>query len=322
MLKVMITAISLVSFLPAAFADTYPTKPIKMIVPWPPGGYADTLGRLVAVNLSSVLNQPVIVDNRGGSNGLIGTTAVAKSPADGYTVMLHSVTSYVSNPAFFKQMPYQDDDLTPVAIVASAPLMLVANESFPGHDLKSMIVLARKSKDRPLSVASFGLGSPSHLAIELLKQQAKIELLHVPYRGGGPALTDTLGGTVPLYFAAFGVAQPMVQQGKLRALAVSSKTRVNSLPNVPTVAEAANLPDFEMVVSYGLFVPKGTPADVQERLATEMQHIASLPEFQKRLAIEGASGPVTSTPSASVDFVHAESARITTLIKSANIKLD
>ncbi len=307
---------------PVVRADTYPSKPVKVIIPWPAGGYADSLGRLVALKLGAALGQSVVVENRGGSNGLIGAAAAAKSTPDGYTLMFHSVTSHVINPALYKQVPYEADDLFPVSVVASAPLLLVATNSFESRTLKDMLLQARASAARPLSVASFGAGSASHLAIELLKQQSKVELLHVPYRGGGPALVDTIAGTVPLYFSAFGVGQPMVAQGKLRALAVTSKSRIDSMPNTPTVAEAANLPEFEMSVAYALWVPKGTPMAIQQRLADELKKIVAMPDFQQRLAGEGATGPIASTPVESAAFARAETRRLTALIDSANIKLD
>lgn len=320
-MKILATGLMALCLTAASHAATYPNKPIRMIIPWPAGGYADNLGRHIANDLSTTLGQPIVVENRGGSNGLIGAAAAAKAEPDGYTVMFHSITSHVINPSLYKQVPYDTDALVPVSIVVASPLLLVASSTFEADDIQDTLTLARASKKEPLSVASFGAGSASHLAIELLKQQADIDLLHVPYRGGGPALIDTVAGTVPLYFAAFGVAQPMVEQGRLKPLAVTSRERVGSMPNVPTLAEAA-LPEFEMSVTYALWAPGGTPAAIQERLAEELQRIVTAPAFQERLAKEGASGPVISMPSESQAFARQEGLRLNKLIESARISLD
>ncbi|CAN5459472.1 tripartite tricarboxylate transporter substrate binding protein [soil metagenome] len=312
----------LACFSTVAEAQAWPTKPIHLIIPWPVGGYADSLGRLVAQRLSENLGQPIVVDNKGGSNGLIGAGAAAMAVPDGYTLMFHSVTSHVINPALYAQVPYGPKDLLPITIIAATPLLLVANNAFPAANTADALKLARENKDKPFAVASFGAGSGSHLALELLKQQAHVELLHVPYRGGGPALMDTVAGNVPLYFAAFGLAQPLVAQGKLRALAVTGKERVSTLPDVPTLAESAGLPNFSMTVTYALWAPAHVPAPIVKRISDEMNRIVVTSEFQERLKIEGAVGPVTTTPEQAIAFTDQETRRLTDLVKTAGIKLD
>jgi tripartite-type tricarboxylate transporter receptor subunit TctC len=304
-----------------ALADSYPSKSIRMVIPWPAGGFADTLGRVVATELSTALKQTVIVENRGGSNGLIGADAAAKAAPDGYTLMFHSVTSHVINPVLYSKVPYGLDALVPIAVVAAAPLMLVAS---PNSQVKNMEELTQLARSQPgtLSFASFGSGSASHLAGELFKQQAKVDLLHVPYRGGGPALADTLAGHVPLYFAAFGVARPNVAQGRLKALAVTSSKRVKAMPDVPTMAEAARLPNFEMSVSYAVWAPAKVPPEILQRISTEMNRITASPRFLERLGTEGAEGPITTSVAESISYVQSETARLTTLVKNAGIQLD
>ena len=232
MSSILLGAFSLTAL---AQTDAYPNRPIKLIITWPVGGFADTLGRTVAAQLGSILGQQVVVENRGGANGMIGADAVAKSAPDGYTLMFQSVTSHAINPTMYGKTPYSTEkDIVPLAVVASVPMLLVANPSLPAKNIAELIALAKKEPDS-LSYASFGNGSASHLAGALFTNQAGIKMTHIPYKGGGPAITDTLGGQVPLSFSAFGLALPHVKSGKLVALGVTSSTRSKLLPDVPAI---------------------------------------------------------------------------------------
>ncbi|MCA3149964.1 MAG: tripartite tricarboxylate transporter substrate binding protein, partial [Rhodocyclaceae bacterium] len=240
-------------------AAGWPVKPVRMVIPWPPGGGADIVGRILAEPLGQALGQQLVVENRGGSNGVIGAEAVARAAPDGYTIMFHSVTPHMLNPSFFAKLPYDTfTDFAPVGLVAEVPLAIVVNPVLPVKTLPDLIALARKNPGQ-LSFASFGAGSISQLAGELFNRQFGLKMTHIPYKGGGPALIDTLGGHVPIYFSGIGTSLPQLRAGKLRALGVTTATRSKLLPDVPTVDEAAGSKGYEASVMFGLFAPAKTP---------------------------------------------------------------
>src|SRR6185436_12362205 len=220
-------------------------QPVRMVIPWPPGGGNDILGRMLAEALTPALSQNVVVDNRGGANGLIGAEAVARAAPDGHTLMFHTVTTHLINPAYYAKMPYDTvNDFAPVALIGEVAHVLVANPSFPAKDIRELVALARQQPDK-ISYASFGNGSSSHLSGALFNSMLGVRLAHVAYKGGGPALTDTLGGHVPLYFATVPTSLSSIRAGKLRPLAVTTSSRSRMLPDVPTIDEAGGVKGYE-----------------------------------------------------------------------------
>ena len=305
-----------------AQTDTYPSRPIKLVITWPVGGFADTLGRTVAAQLGSILGQQVVVENRGGANGMIGADAVAKSAPDGYTLMFQSVTSHAINPTMYGKTPYSTEkDIVPLAVVASVPMLLVANPSLPAKNIAELIALAKKEPDS-LSYASFGNGSASHLAGALFTNQAGIKMTHIPYKGGGPAITDTLGGQVPLSFSAFGLALPHVKSGKLVALGVTSSTRSKLLPDVPTIEEAGNLKGYEMTIVYAVWVPAGVPQPILTKLSKAIEQVIASSAFKEKLASDGGEVMTLSNVSESSAYFQKEMQRLSKIVRDGNIKAD
>ncbi len=319
MSSVLLGAFSLTAL---AQTDAYPNRPIKLIITWPVGGFADTLGRTVAAQLGSILGQQVVVENRGGANGMIGADAVAKSAPDGYTLMFQSVTSHAINPTMYGKTPYSTEkDIIPLAVVASIPMLLVANPSLPAKNIAELIALAKKEPDS-LSYASFGNGSASHLAGALFTNQAGIKMTHIPYKGGGPAITDTLGGQVPLSFSAFGLALPHVKSGKLVALGVTSSTRSKLLPDVPTIEEAGNLKGYEMTIVYAVWVPAGVPQPILTKLSKAIEQVVASSAFKEKLAGDGGEVMTLSNVSESSAYFQKEMQRLSKIVRDGNIKAD
>ena len=284
-MRVLIAALAL--FSACAFAQPFPAKPVKMVVPWPPGGGNDILGRLLAEALGAPLGQSVVVDNRGGANGLIGAEAVAKSPADGYTIMFHSVTTHLINAAFYSKVPYDTlGDFSAVSLIGEAGHVLVANPSFAAKTVKDVVAMA-KAEPAKISYASFGSGSSSHLSGALFDSMLGVKLVHVPYKGSGPALTDTMAGHVPLFYPTIAGALGAIKSGKVRALAVTTGTRSKLLPDVPTMDEAAGIKGYETSVMYGVWAPAKTPDAVVGRLNAEIVKLLRDPAFAKKLEEHG-----------------------------------
>jgi tripartite-type tricarboxylate transporter receptor subunit TctC len=306
----------------AQSADSYPGKPVTLVVTWPAGGFADLLGRTVAAQLGQALGQSVVVENKGGANGVIGAAAVAKAAADGYTLMFQSVTSHAINPAIYARLPYNtDSDLVPLAVIASVPLLLVGHPGFAAKTVPQLVELAKQQPDT-IAYASFGNGSASHLAGALFANQAGLKLSHIPYKGGGPALTDTLGGQVPLYFSAFGLALPQVQAGKLVALGITSATRARRLPDVPTIEEAAGLRGYEMAITYAVWGPAGLKPEVLATLAKALRQVVGSPAFRDKLADEGAEPLAVLTAADSLSFFNQERTRLTKIARDNAIKAE
>jgi tripartite-type tricarboxylate transporter receptor subunit TctC len=312
-------ALILTAFCPALLAQTYPTKPIRMVVPWPPGGTNDILGRALAEPLGRVLNQQVIVDNRGGSNGMIGAEVVARAPGDGYTIMFHSITSHVTNPAFYKKLAYDTvKDFTPVTQIAAVPLVIVVHPSFPARSVRELVTLA-KAKPGQINYASFGQGSMSHLAGELLKTMAAIDIVHIPYKGGGPALVDALAGHVPVYFSSIAPSLPHVKSGRLRALAVTTVERSKQLPQVATVAESPGLKGYDASIMYAVWAPAKTPSEIVNRLHGAIVKVIYTPDFRERLDREGASDPIGNRPEQMAATIEGDMKRLAKLVQAAGV---
>ncbi|MBI3055576.1 MAG: tripartite tricarboxylate transporter substrate binding protein [Betaproteobacteria bacterium] len=304
---------------PAA-AQSYPTKPVRLVIPWPPGGAGDILGRELAKHLTLALGQQIIVDNRGGANGVIGAEVVARAAPDGYTVMFDGLFSHAANPSIHKKLPYDIlKDFAPVTEIYSDPVVIVVHPSFPAKNVRDLVRLA-KARPGAISIASFGTGSASHLAGELLKIMAKIDMTHIPYKGGGPALIDVIGGQVPIYISSITSALPHLKAGRLRALAVSGSTRSKALPDVPTVAETRGLEGYELMMPFGVWVPARTPPDIIAKLHDTIVKVIQTPEFRQSPASEGKDDPVGNTPEQMAATMRSEIEKIAKLIKAAGIK--
>ncbi len=296
----------------------WPDKPIRMVVPYAAGGGADNTARIVAQQMSITLGQQIIIDNRPGAGGVIGADNVAKAQPDGYTV-LYDASAFSVNPSL-RKLPFDaTKDFVPVSLVATAPQILVVPTSAPYKTAPEFIDYARKNPGK-LSFASAGGGTGSHLAGEALNEQAKINMLHVPYKGGAPALTDVMGEQVSAYFGNVASTISYVQSGKLRALAVSSAKRVPGLPDTPTLAESG-LPGYNVVEWNGVFLPKGTPAAIVQQMGKAVQAAVHDPKVNQKLLQLGLE-PVGSTPEAFSKFVAAEMGRVGALVKSRHIRVD
>ena len=305
-----------------AQADSYPSRPIRLIITWPVGGFADTLGRTVANQLTTSLGQQVVVENRGGANGMIGADAVAKAAPDGYTLMFQSITSHAINPTMYGKTPYSTEkDIIPLAVIASVPLLLVENPNFPPKNIAELITLAKKDPDA-IAYASFGNGSASHLAVALFTNQAGIKMIHIPYKGGGPAITDTLSGQTPLSFSAFGVALPHIRSGKLNALATTGPTRSKLLPDVPTIEEAGNLKGYEMSIVYAVWAPTGIPTPILNKISKALDQVTASSAFKEKVASDGGEVMNINTPAESQAYFQKEMQRLSKIVKDGNIKAD
>ncbi|HMN78559.1 MAG TPA: tripartite tricarboxylate transporter substrate binding protein [Burkholderiaceae bacterium] len=304
----------------SARAAEYPTKPIRIVTPYAPGGTADIMARLVAKALTDAWGQSVVVENRAGAAGTIGTEVVAKAPADGYTLLAAYVTEIALAPRLYANVPYDPlKDLAPVALTALTPMVLVMNPAVPAANLKEFIALAKTQPER-YAFASAGAGSPAHLAGEVLQRAAGIRLNHVPYKGGGQALADTVGGHTALFFSSMPSAMPLIKSGKLKAIAVSSANPVAAAPDIPAVAQAAGI-DFDIVAWNGLFAPAGTPKAVIDKLNAVVTKALTVPEVQQRLASEGADTKAWTADEYG-RFVRSETDKFAKIIKEANIKAD
>jgi len=303
----------------AAQTASYPDKPIRIVVPFPVGGIADTFGREVGRKLTESWGQPVVIDNRTGAGGNIGAEIVAKAPGDGYTLVIGNIGTHAVNVSLLPAMPYDTiRDFTPIAHLLDAEGLLVVNPSVAATIVPELIALARAQPGK-LSYASAGIGTTSHLAGELFKSMAKVDIVHIPYKGNVPAITDLLGGQTAMIFATMPTVLPHVRAGKLRAIAVLGTARAPALPDVPTVAES--VPGFEVSNWIGLFGPAGMSPAIVARLNAEVQKIMRSPEIEKRLETEGAKF-VPMSPEQFAAFQKAEMSKWAKTIKDANIKVD
>jgi tripartite-type tricarboxylate transporter receptor subunit TctC len=305
---------------PAAQAQTYPSKPIRIVVHFPPGGPTDFVARAVGAKLSEAWGQQVLVDNRPGAGGVVGVEMVVRAPADGYTILFATGGSMSIAPAMIAKLPYNVfTDLTPIGLLVINPQMLVLHPSVPANNVRELIKLA-KSKPGQLNYASVGAGSPNHLGVEMLKFMTGIDMVHIPYKGTAPAVTDLIAGQVSLMFNSMPSVLPQVQAGRLKGIAVGSAKRSPAAPDVPTVAESG-VPGFEYVTWYGLFAPANTPKDIIAKFNTEVVRILQDKEIAQRFAREGAE-PAPGTPEQLAKFMRAEHEQWKKTIAAAKMKLD
>ncbi len=295
----------------------YPNRPVKILVGFAPGGFTDVAARLIAQQLSVVLGQPVVVENRPGANGLIASDATASAPPDGYTLMLSSI-GLTTNPLMTKRVHYDPlKGFTPISLLAIVPNVLVTYPGIPAKNLGELLALARK-RSSPLTQASAGNGSPGHLSGALLHVMAGIRLDHVPYKGSGPAINDLVGGHVDLSFPTIPTALPLVRAGKVRALAVTSGKRSSLMPDVPTVAEAG-VPGYDTGGWYGMVGPAGMPKEIAELLSNEVAKIMKMPDVRQRFIAEGAE-PIGSNGAELNAFLAKDVERWTAVVKAARIE--
>ncbi len=301
-------------------AQPYPTKPVRMVITYPPGGNTDLVGRALAQKLGESIGQLVIVDNRGGAGGVMGTMITKQSAADGYTIMLGTSAGMVTNPLLSSKLTYDPvRDFAPVSMVVIVPQLLVTNPQLPVKNVRELIALA-KAKPGYLSAGSSGVGTPNHLGTEMLKGLAGVDIVHVPYKGGGPAIVDLLGGQIHMAFSSVPSVLPHVKAGRLNALGVGSAKRSPSLPNIPTIAEAG-VRGYEYSTWYGIFAPAGTPRAIIAQLNAQIVRALAASELNDYFASQGAD-PSPSTPDELRRYMAQESVRWAKTIKAANIHLE
>lgn len=303
------------SVAPGAGAQSYPSKPVTIVVPFPPGGPTDITARTLAAALSNQLAQQLIVDNKPGAGGTVGSGLVAKAQPDGYTLLWGGSSTLAVAPSLYRNLSYEPlKSFSPVSLAASGPLLLAGPSSLQANDLRELISLAKSAPGR-LNFASAGTGTSTHLTGELFKSQANLDIVHVPYKGGGPALQGVLGGQVQLIFDTLAIILPHVRSGKLKAFAVTSANRHPLIPDIPTVAESG-FPGFESTVWFGLVAPAGTPREIVQRLSVEMRNAAASPELQETFARQGLD-IVTNTPDAFAEWIRAETVKWTQVVRSS-----
>ncbi len=314
-IKPLVAAVALAAGLAHA---AFPERPVTIVVPYAPGGAADAVARVIATRMGARLGTSVIVDNKAGASGTIGASFVAKAPADGYT-MLYDATPYSINPHLFPRMPYASTALQPLSLVLLAPNVLIVKADSPLRTVDDLVARA-KAQPGKLNFASGGSGTVQRLAAELFRQQLGLDMVHVPYKSGGPAIADVMGGQVDFMFGTVAATYPLITGGKLRALAVSAPERSRRLPEVPTVAEAA-IPGYEAYEWNGMFLPAGTPAPVAAQLQQALAEVLKEDEVRQRLTDLGAQ-PIGSTPAEFATFLKKEDAKWGDVVRKGNIKLD
>ncbi len=314
-IKPLVAAVALAAGLAHA---AFPERPITIVVPYAPGGAADAVARVIATRMGAKLGGTVIVDNKAGASGTIGESFVAKAPADGYT-MLYDATPYSINPHLFPKMPYAASALQPLSLVLLAPNVLIVKADSPLKNVGDLIARA-KAQPGKINFASGGSGTVQRLAAELFRQRLGLDMVHVPYKSGGPAIADVMGGQVDFMFGTVAATYPLVTGGKLRALALSAPERSKRLPEVPTVAEAA-IPGYEAYEWNGMFLPAGTPAPIATQLQQALAEVLKEDEVRQRLTDLGAQ-PIGSTPAEFAAFLKKEDAKWDEVVRKGNIKLD
>lgn len=317
--QVFAASLALLALSPALQAQGYPQKPIRWIVPWPAGGGADIVARLMSTKLGEVLGQPVIVDNRAGAAGNIGAQVAAQSAPDGYTIVFAYSGTHAVNPHLYKKMSFKESDFVPVILLTSVPQVLVVNSTVSARNVKELVAIA-KARPGSINYASSGNGSINHLAGEMFARMADIQLLHVPYKGGGPASTALLAGEVNMIFGEPGTVIPLIKQGRVHALAVSSRKRATSLPDVPTIAEAG-LPGYDVTSWNGVLAPAGTPAEVIIRLNQAFNRVLAMPEVRQAM-LERGYEPVGGEPGQFGKHIQQELAKWGPIVKRIGLQID
>ena len=307
--------------LPAAsHAQGYPSKPIRFVVPYPAGGPLDTVARLLGAKVSESVKQPVVVDNKPGAGGNIGADIVAKSPADGYTILMGAVATHAINPTLYKAIPYDPiKDFAPITQVASTPNVLVINPSVPVATVREFITYAKANPGK-LNFGSGSTGSAGHLAGELFKSMAGVDMAHVPYKGAAPAMQDLVGGQIQAMFDNLASSLAQVKAGKIKALAVTTSKRSQFAPDLPTVAESG-LPGFDISTWFGIFAPAGTPKEALDRLHAEFTKALAAPDVREKMVNLGAE-PVGSKPEEFAAYIKAESEKYSRVIKASGARVD
>jgi len=315
-----VAGVALACALPAHAEQAYPGRPIRIVVPYPPGGFNDTLGRTLAAKLQEAWGQPALVENKPGGNTLIGTDAVAKAAPDGYTLLVVAFPFAVT-PSLIRNMPYDTvRDFAPIALCAQSPNILVVNPQVLPVKSVGELIAAAKSKPGGLSYASTGNGSSNHISMELFESLAGVRLLHVPYKGSAPAVVDMLGGQVQVMFDNAPNVMPQVRAGKLRALAQSGATRSPVAPDLPTVAEAG-VPGYEVTVWFGLVAPAGTPREIVAKLNAEVLRILAMPDVRERFLAQGVE-PLGSTPGEFAAHIRAQMDKWAKVVRDAGVKAE
>jgi tripartite-type tricarboxylate transporter receptor subunit TctC len=304
---------------PQAAAQSYPAKPVRMIVPWAAGGTTDILGRVIAQKMGEKWGQPVLVENRGGAAGNIGGEAAARSPADGYTLLLGTMSSHAMNQFLYQKMTFDPvADLAPISLVANVATVLVVNPALPVKNVNELIALAR-AKPGQLNFASGGIASFNQLCAELLKMSTRIDIVHVPYKGGGPAVADLVGGKVDMLFTGAPVTMSHIKSGRLKVLAVTDSQRSAALPDTPTMSES--VPGYEFNNWYGIMAPAGTPRPLIDLLNAEVHRILSLPDVRERFSGLGAD-PTPSTPEKFAAVMKTDAEKWGRIIKQAGVRAE
>ena len=302
------------------FAQSYPVKPIRLIVPYPPGGATDIFGRILGARLGELLGQQVVPEQRAGAAGVLGAEAAARAAPDGYTLVVGQASNLAINQHLMSKLPYDPvKDFAPITLIATSPNLLVVHPSLPARSVNDLVALA-KARPGSINYASAGNGSPGHLAAEYFKKLAKVDIVHIPYKGAPPALTDVIAGQASLYFTSPIAAQPYVQSGRLRQLAVTSAQRFPPLPDVPTVAESG-LRDYEIVSWWGLLAPAGVPREIIARVHAEAVKALNTAEMKERLAGQGAM-VVTNTPEQFAAYIKSEIANWGRIVAVSGARMD
>jgi tripartite-type tricarboxylate transporter receptor subunit TctC len=305
-----------------ALAQAWPARPVRVIVPWPPGGGTDIVIRPLTQRLSENLGQQFLVDSRGGANGLIGTELAAKAPGDGYTFMFTTLAAFAQNTSYYRKLPYDPErDFTPVTQVGWTPLVMAAHPSLPAKTARDVVALA-KSRPGELVYGSFGSGSTSHFAGALLALETKTTMIHVSYKGGGPVLVANVSGEVPIHYGGVPPTLPHVKAGKLRALAVTGSRRSAHMPDVPTMAEALKLSDYDVTVTFGMLAPAATPREIIDRIHAEIGRVVQSPDFKSRLAALGYDETPLLTPAQTGDWLRKETAHWKRLVELTGIRAE
>ncbi len=318
-LALLLAAVLLLPAPTVALAQAYPSKPVRMMIPWAPGGTTDILGRVLAQKMGEKWGQPVVVENRGGAAGNIGTEAAVRSPADGYTILVGTMSSHAMNPALYAKMTFDPvADVAPVSLVANVATVLVVPPSLPVKNVAELVALAREKPGR-LNFASGGIASFNQLCAELLKMTANVDIVHVPYKGGAPAVADLVGGKVDLLFTGAPVTMSHIKAGRLKVLAVTDSQRSPALPDVPTMAET--LPGYEFNNWYGLMAPAGTPRAIVDALNAEVARILALPDVREKFSGLGAD-PTPSTPERFAAVMKADAEKWGRVIRQAGVRAE
>jgi tripartite-type tricarboxylate transporter receptor subunit TctC len=306
----------------SAVEQAYPDRPIRMVVPFPPGGINDLVARIIGQSLSEQMKQNVVIDNRAGAGGTLGLGIAARANADGYTLAFGATSTVAVSPALYRNLPYDPvKAFAPIAALAEVPSVVLVTPSLQATTMKDLITLAR-NRPGSLNYASAGAGTSQHMGTELLKTLAKIDMVHVPYKGGAAAIADLIGGQVQLQIEPLPTAMPHIKSGKVRALAVTSRNRLPLLPELPTVAEAASLPGYELVIWFGLLAPADTPRPIVQRLNREVLKAIASAEVRERFAQQGATPSAAQTPEQFGAFIRKEIAKWAEVARVAGAKVD